>query len=136
MKFDKKVLQDLVCERVYESEDGSLKLQIVQCKHNGDSRWSQHYRAVFTDGTKFYETGYSRGSTEYQDESPYEYDKDEIECPQVVPIPETVTKYITLEELEKKQAAEQLAEKQDGALDTLFTQDPLFPMLTVEDEDA
>ena len=56
-------------------------------------RWSISYRRVFSFGGKFYETKYSKGATEVQDERPYEYDDDEIECPEVVPVERTVTVY-------------------------------------------
>lgn len=58
------------------------------------SRWSVHHRRVFAHEGAFYQTHYSTGATECQDESPYEYDKDEIECPEVVPVEKTVTVYV------------------------------------------
>lgn len=38
------------------------------------SRWSINYRLVFKDEGKVWQTYYSEGATEYQDESPWEYD--------------------------------------------------------------
>ena len=46
------------------------------------SRWSIHHEIVFEDKGKFYSTHYSEGATEYQDESPWECEKD-IECTEV-----------------------------------------------------
>lgn len=46
------------------------------------SRWSVHHRIIFKHEGKFYETYYSEGATEMQDESPWEYD-DEVECDEV-----------------------------------------------------
>ena len=46
------------------------------------TRWSSHHRIIFTYEGKFYETYYSEGLTELQDESPWEYD-DEVECHEV-----------------------------------------------------
>ncbi len=56
-------------------------------------RWSVKYRLVFKFGENFYQTRYSRGATEYQDESPFEYDNDEIECEQVYPVEERIIVY-------------------------------------------
>lgn len=57
------------------------------------SRWSTHHRVVFKLGGKYYESHYSRGATEMQDESPYEYDGEWIKVTEVAPVPVTVTKY-------------------------------------------
>lgn len=46
------------------------------------SRWSSHHRIIFAYEGKFYETYYSEGLTEMQDESAWEYD-DEVECYEV-----------------------------------------------------
>ena len=46
------------------------------------SRWSIHHRIIFKHEGKFYETYYSEGATEMQDESPWEYE-DEVECDEV-----------------------------------------------------
>ena len=46
------------------------------------SRWSELHEIVFSYKDKYYQTSYSQGLTELQDESPWEYD-DEIECVEV-----------------------------------------------------
>lgn len=46
------------------------------------SRWSIHHKIVFEHEGKFYQTYYSEGATEMQDESPWEYE-DEVECVEV-----------------------------------------------------
>ena len=46
------------------------------------SRWSIIHNIVFEHEGKFYQTGYSVGATESQDEGPWEYD-DEVECTEV-----------------------------------------------------
>jgi hypothetical protein len=46
------------------------------------SRWSVHHRIIFAYRGRFYETNYSVGATEMQDESPWEYD-DQVECIEV-----------------------------------------------------
>lgn len=46
------------------------------------SRWSIYHKIIFNDNGKFYETYYSEGATECQEETPWEYE-DEIECYEV-----------------------------------------------------
>ena len=46
------------------------------------TRWSVVHEIVFEDNGKFYQTTYSEGATEMQDERPWEYD-DEITCTEV-----------------------------------------------------
>lgn len=71
-KFDKKYLMDEL-----DLPYSAIKDDIVDT-----SRWSIHHKIVFEDNGKFYETYYSEGATECQDESPWEYE-DEIECYEV-----------------------------------------------------
>ncbi len=56
------------------------------------SRWSTSYDLVFLHEGKTYETYYSRGSTEQQDEGPWE-NEDEVECFEVEAYTKTVTDY-------------------------------------------
>jgi nitrogen fixation protein len=44
------------------------------------SRWSIHHELIFKFEDKFYIAPYSRGATEYQDEVPWQYEKDEVLC--------------------------------------------------------
>ena len=46
------------------------------------TRWSIVHEIVFEDNGNFYQTTYSEGATEMQDERPWEYD-DEVECTEV-----------------------------------------------------
>lgn len=46
------------------------------------TRWSIVHEIVFEDNGKFYQTTYSEGATEMQDERPWEYE-DEVECEEV-----------------------------------------------------
>ena len=48
------------------------------------SRWSTHHSLIFKKDGKYYRTSYSRGATEQQDESPWEYE-DNVECVEVEP---------------------------------------------------
>lgn len=57
------------------------------------TRWSEIHEIVFKYQDKFYMTTYSCGATECQDESPFEYDDDEIQVTEVKPVEVTVTKY-------------------------------------------
>ncbi|MCC0645357.1 hypothetical protein KGF41_13910 [Clostridioides sp. ZZV14-6150] len=47
------------------------------------SRWSISHEMIFEYKGKFYRTYYSEGATEMQDESPFEYEDDIIECEEV-----------------------------------------------------
>lgn len=57
------------------------------------SRWTVTYERIFEHEGRFYLTYYSVGSTEIQDESPYEYDPDMISCTEVKPVEKVVTVY-------------------------------------------
>jgi hypothetical protein len=59
----------------------------------GHGRWTVHHRRVFSHEGKFYVTTYSVGATESQDERPYEYDSEEIDCAEVFPREKTITVY-------------------------------------------
>ena len=80
MKFSKDVLKWEEHPTIYD--------KIV-----GHRRWSVDHERVFEHEGKFYKTRYSVGATESQDERPYEYDPDEVECPEVFPREITVTVY-------------------------------------------
>lgn len=84
MLFKKEFLQELD----YENEKSVIEETII-----GTSRWLIHYRRVFKYNDKFYETHFSRGATEMQDHSPYEYENAEIECKEVFPVEKTVIVY-------------------------------------------
>jgi hypothetical protein len=86
MKFPKETLQELLSDKV----DG---FEVVEDKITYTSRWSIHYRLVFKHDGKFYLTSYSVGATESQDESPFEYSPDEVECKEVFPVEKTVIVY-------------------------------------------
>lgn len=78
MKFKKEWLQGLVWKDHEEAE-------IVVNEIEDHSRWSIRYELVFKYKDKYYTTYYCIGATEYQDEQPFEYENDEIECTEVVP---------------------------------------------------
>lgn len=62
------------------------------------SRWATQHSLVFRHGDRFFETIYSQGATEQQDESPFECDPEMIECVEVYPVTETITTYKQVEE--------------------------------------
>lgn len=62
------------------------------------TRWSIIHEIVFEDNGKFYMTTYSSGVTEMQDERPWEYDNDEIECTEVELKEVKVKKWIPVED--------------------------------------
>lgn len=87
--YPKTTLQDLLWE---EETD---ELVIKENELYDTSRWSLLYQLVFLDKTtgKFYSTCYSCGATECQDESPFEYEGDTIECTEVTPVEVTKIEY-------------------------------------------
>lgn len=65
---------------------------ILRNEQVDNTRWSIVYDLVFKHDGKLYQTSYSRGATEQQDESPWQYD-DEVECTEVEAYEKTVTDY-------------------------------------------
>jgi len=94
MKFQKQFLQDMI----WEDAEGA---EVIQSEIVGKSRWSLNHEAIFKYDGKFYRTYYNTGATEYQDERPYEYEDDEIECEEVFQGAKTVIVYLSAAELEK-----------------------------------
>lgn len=88
MRFNK---DDLINITYGEHENFS----VIKTEITDTSRWSIHHRCVFKDlsNSKFYETHYSEGATESQDESRYEYADDEIECKEVFEKTKKITYY-------------------------------------------
>ena len=88
MKINKEILQELVWEEECEG------FSVVQTRILDTSRWSVIHEMIFTDGEKNYRSSYSVGATEMQDERPYEYDNSEVDVVEVVPVEETIIKYV------------------------------------------
>ena len=89
--FAKEVLQAALWDDFEGIE--TIKDDIVD-----NTRWSIVHEWIFKFGDKFYSAGYSVGATESQDESPFEYDDDEIECVEVQAVERVVTVYEGIEE--------------------------------------
>ena len=57
---------------------------VIEDEITDTSRWSIYHNIIFlADDGLYYSTNYSVGATEYQDESPFENEEDNIECEQV-----------------------------------------------------
>lgn len=76
MKFKREFMQDMVW-------DDNPDTHVTEDNICDTSRWSEHHVVVFSYQGKYYQSFYSKGLTEQQDESPYEYDDAEIECTEV-----------------------------------------------------
>jgi hypothetical protein len=79
MQFTKEQLKQLAYRR--KTDDG---LEVVFTETYEPERWSYTVRQVFSCNGKYYQTFYQKGNTEYQEEEPYEYEDDLIECGEVV----------------------------------------------------
>jgi hypothetical protein len=86
--FDKEQLKLVIWE------DSEL-LELIKDDITDTGRWSVHHEMVFKDVEtgKFYLTNYSIGATEQQDERPFEYGPDEIECDEVAQVERTILVY-------------------------------------------
>jgi hypothetical protein len=58
------------------------------------SRWSVIHEMIFKYDGKFFKTSYSVGATEQQDERPYDYEGETIECKEVKPVEKTIIEYV------------------------------------------
>jgi hypothetical protein len=84
MFFNKEDLIDLLMSDELEINGKTAK--IVLDEQYDTTRWSAHHELVFSYDNTFYVTSYSRGLTEHQDETPFQYDDNEIECFEVAPV--------------------------------------------------
>lgn len=91
MKFKKELLQEVAC--MYPDEEEWEGFKVISKDITDTSRWAVHHSLIFSFEGKFYQTNYREGATEYQDESPFEHDPDEIECKEVKPVQKTITVY-------------------------------------------
>ena len=107
MKFKKSFLLELLdCSKGKAYKLGELEhgkplemyadtVTVVCHEEEGKSgRWSIAHSMVFQIGTKHFMAVYSVGATEQQDESPWEYAGDEIECMEVQAVPVTVIRWL------------------------------------------
>ncbi|MNK09912.1 hypothetical protein D3C87_279120 [compost metagenome] len=79
----------------------NTELETISDEQFDTSRWSIHSRLIFKhidgDVETFYYVDYSEGATEQQDERPFEYEDDEIECFQAEPKKVEVIQYFAIE---------------------------------------
>ena len=99
--FDKDFLVDEL-GLPYEDGDNIQSDYIVDT-----TRWSEIHDLIFKYEDKFYQTSYSVGATECQDERPWEYD-DEVECTEVhkVSVQMSVWKPVEVEDSSKSTVEE------------------------------
>lgn len=84
MFFNKEdLIHLLICD---ELEINGKTAKVVLDEQFETTRWSSHHELVFSYDNTFYTTTYSQGLTEQQDETPFEYDDNEIECFEVAPV--------------------------------------------------
>lgn len=76
MKFKKEVLQAIIYDDCINADKVGDTIQT-------STRWSILHTMIFKYKDKFYMADYSVGATELQEERPYEYAADKIECPEV-----------------------------------------------------
>lgn len=92
MKFNKELLIELVGEHSISDEEGN-ELRVVTVDQIDTRRWESVHEMVFSFCGRLYSSTYRMGLTEIQESSPYEYDDQEVECPEVEAYEVTVTKY-------------------------------------------
>ena len=89
IKLPKELLINILWED-HDLED----TEVIQDTIVDTSRWSENHELVFKYQGNTYITHYSCGATENQDESPFEYAPDEVECyeAELVNVPKWVVK--------------------------------------------
>lgn len=92
MEFPKEVMQELI----WDDAEG---MELIENEIIDTTRWSIVHRIVFKVEGSYYSTCYSEGATECQDESPFEYDGDMIECDEVFPTEVTRIEYLRKKEV-------------------------------------
>jgi hypothetical protein len=90
IKFKKEFLVD---ELGLPDDYDSSKVEVLVNEICDTSRWTENYSLVFKFEGKYYQTYYSVGATELQDESPWEFDS-EVDCVEVEPVKVTVIQYL------------------------------------------
>ncbi len=85
MLFSKDFLQEMdfeiVLEEIYDQR-----------------RWVTCFEQIFKHEGKLYRTHFERGSTEGQDNEPYEYEDDMIECDEVIAVEKLTIVYEAVEQ--------------------------------------
>jgi ribosomal protein S17 len=81
-KFSTKLLRQMAY--------GELPEKVVSDRMVDHGRWSVVHEMIFKSGDRYWKTRYKSAATEIQDEKPYQYDGDEVECDEVRPVEKKV----------------------------------------------
>lgn len=82
-----KISKEYMLDEVLGSDD------VVRDEIVGTRRWSIDHEIIFKHEGKLYRTNYSVGATESQDEGPWEYETNGVECTEVEAFEKSVTDY-------------------------------------------
>lgn len=97
VKFSREYLRELLCGNIDKNEcriiEDKKECRIVKNKIVNMFWWSINRRFVFEKDGILYQAGYSVGATEPRNESPFEYDGNEIDCQEVEPVETTIIEY-------------------------------------------
>ena len=94
MKVHREILIELACGNKHFCTPGGNVYSVIKNTLISSSRWSLRYKLIFQINRQdYYEVSYSKGATEQQDESPFEYSDEYVECQQVWPHQVTTTVY-------------------------------------------
>lgn len=104
MKFPRDLLQELTYEDKIIVEVGDwgfeekLVIESIENEPYDKGRWSVTYRQILSvsrvdAAPRYFETHYTVGATEMQDESPYENDGDQIILDEVFPVEVVTVQY-------------------------------------------
>lgn len=89
--FDREFLRDVI----WDGADGAKKLKDEMVSKD---RWTVTHKLIFSHEDKCWLVYYRVGATEYQDEGPFDYDGENIECTEVEPFEKTVVRYRLVKE--------------------------------------
>jgi len=78
--FPKQDLLDLISDEEVEG------YTFIEDELVDQSRWALHHTLVFSYENKYWRASYSVGSTEYQDERPFENEGESVTCYEVTPV--------------------------------------------------
>lgn len=90
VKFPKEDLLELLD---YESGETKEDYKVISNELWDNGRWTLTYKLLFKHKNKVYQTFYGVGATEYQDERPWQYDGEMIDCTEMERVEKTVFVY-------------------------------------------
>ena len=95
MEFTKDLMLKIISLDINKPElfeEYNAEIELIRSYITDQDRWTLSRTIVFRCNNKYYESYYTVGSTEYQDESPWEYD-DSVEVWEVEPIEVTTVEF-------------------------------------------